>query len=634
MKSRILTPLSNRSRKKTLARKQAVRRGSTWLIILVVLAVAAGAFAYYSFRPADKSTDAYEGLITETVAEGPFEHIVLEQGEIESSSSIEIRCEVKARTGGSGVTILDILPEGAKVEKGDVMVRLDSRALETDRTQQQIACFTSNAAMITAENALESAKIAKEEYLDGTYKESEQAILSEVFVAEGALRTAELARNSTERLSLKGIVNPLQLEGEQYACEKARKDLQAAKTKLNVLQRYTKKRTVNDLDSAIKVAEAELNSKKNSDDLEKQKLKEIDDQIEKCTIKAPQAGQVVYANKYSQGGRSGTNAEFVVEAGAQVREQQPIIRLPDSNKMQVKATVNESRIRFVRAGLPAAIRADALKDVWLEGEVVKVNQYAEPGGWSSGNIKRYAAYVKIKDPPPELRVNMNAEVRIYSQRIPSAIQVPVQAVVEHKQKFFCVVEDGKKYKTVEVQRKATNDKFFAIEGGVSVGQNVVMSPRGFAGLLNLPNLPDPGPTPDEVAGGPEAKGPPPGVPTGEPGKGPPAGAGPGGGGAPGGGRPGFSPEMFVSRWMNSDTDSDGKLSVAELDAMEFQEFPGGPDAAAQRKTMKDGDTNKDGHLDSKELDFLAKQRMADFKAMQAKRAASGQGGGGGGAGGN
>ena len=60
-----------------------------------------------------------------------------------------------------------------------------------------------------------------------------------------------------------------------------------------------------------------------------------------------------------------------------VRERQVIIRLPNADDMQVKATVNEARVTLVRPGLPVSIRVDALKDEVLEGEVTKVNQYAE-----------------------------------------------------------------------------------------------------------------------------------------------------------------------------------------------------------------------------------------------------------------
>ena len=176
--------------------------------------------------------------------------------------------------------------------------------------------------------------------------------------------------------------------------------------------------------------------------LEQDKLKDIQDQITKCTIKATAAGQVVYANE-TDSFRSSSSSQFVVTPGAMVRERQVIIRLPNANDMQVKATVNEARVTLIRSGLPVSIRVDALKDEVIEGEVTKVNQYAEAGGFSTGNIKRYATIVKIKNPPPELRVGMNAEVRIHVERKPNALQIPVQALAELKGHYFTLAKAGK-----------------------------------------------------------------------------------------------------------------------------------------------------------------------------------------------
>ena len=111
---------------------------------------------------------------------------------------------------------------------------------------------------------------------------------------------------------------------------------------------------------------------------------------------------VVYANKYDLGG-SNVQVDFAVMPGATVRERQTIIRLPSSSEMQVRATVNEARVTMVRPGLPVTIRVDALKDQLIRCEVTKVNPYSEPSVWSTGNIKKYATFIKVFDPPPDLR---------------------------------------------------------------------------------------------------------------------------------------------------------------------------------------------------------------------------------------
>ena len=60
-------------------------------------------------------------FLTTPAFEAPFVHMVLERGEVESSSNVEVRCQVRSRS--TGISILEIVPEGTRVEKGDFLVR-------------------------------------------------------------------------------------------------------------------------------------------------------------------------------------------------------------------------------------------------------------------------------------------------------------------------------------------------------------------------------------------------------------------------------------------------------------------------------------------------------------------------------
>ena len=584
------------------------RRGNAVLTILALLVVATGiggAVYWTMFRGQE---DKGPGPMVKQVSQGPYESVVLEQGEVESSSNIEIRCEVKGRNGG-GITILEVMPEGTLVKEGDLLVRLDSSALEQERLQQKIVVNTSEALVVQAKNTLDAAKISRREYLEGTFKQEEKLYLGEVFVAEQNLRSAQLSFDSAQRLAAKGILSPLQLEGAKYGVDNARNQLDAAQTKVEVLRKYTREKMLKQFDSDIATAEAKVRAEESSNQLELDKLKEIEDQIAKCVIKAPQNGQVVYANKYNSG-RSGSSAEFVVEAGAMVREQQPIIRLPDAGNMQVKALINEARVTKVRPGLPVTIRVDALKDELMQGEVIKVNQYAEPSSWSSGSVKKYAALIRILNPPAALRTGMNAEARIHIERRPDALQVPVQALVDHKGHFFVLVQNGDQLETREVEVGSTNDKVAVIDKGLALTDNVVLNPRREA-ALQLPNLPDPAPANIAAIAA---------APTNVKGPGPIA-AAPVGAGAttkkkgPGGA---ISVASMLERTLEADADKDGKLSKDEIAGVNER----------MRPRLEAADKNSDGFVDREELLPIMAATVARMKEMQAQQGAAVQTGGG------
>lgn len=585
-------------------RRLLVRRSGSlalFVVLILILIAGGGGLVWYYFQQ-DRS-ETVERVLTTSVTRGPFEQIVLEQGVVESSSNVDIKCEVKS--GASSTTeIIWVIDEGTQVKKGDKLVELKTSALERDLVQQQIVCNTSYALVVQAENTLRAAEIARLEYLEGSFRQEEQTILSEIFVAEENLRRAQLAFQSTERLAARGIVSALQLEGDQFAVEKARNELEAGQTKLEVMRKYTKAKMLKQFDSDIATAQARWDSEKESHKLEMEKLEEIKQQIAKCTIIAPEAGQVVYANTFSG---FGGNSEFVVEQGALVRENQVLIRLPDPTKMQVKATVNESRISLIRAEMPVSIEFDAIRGRKLQGRVTRVNQYAEPTSWRSGNIKEYAAYVEIFDPPPEVRSGMNAEVRIFVERQDSALQVPVQALYETKGRFFCLLKDGERWETREVQVGSSNDSFMTIKSGLSEGENVVLNPRAYAERLELPYIPDPvAPERSPEQAGPQGE-------SAEFGGSGPGGSGRGGGGGTTGGEPagsdgersggrgpagggsavagpggGFDPNRIFTML---DTDGDGTISAEEMAKIPEE----------QRARMAANDLDGDGAVSREEF---------------------------------
>jgi len=550
-------------------------------------------------------------FLTTEVSKGAYDFVVIEQGTVESATNTELRCQVRSRGGGGGggdrggggslggssTTILDVVPEGTIVKEGDWILDLDSASLTLEEQNQKIQVSTRESQLAQAENSLKAAQIARTEYLEGLYVSQEKLIMSELYVAERAYDQADEGVTQAKSLLGKNIIQTVQLKTALVALENAKNGLDNAQTKLKTLRNLTKQKELTVLDANIATAEAAVKAQQLGLQLEMDKLKDIQDQIAKCTIRAPQTGQVVYANE-SDMFRGSSSSQFIVTPGAMVRERQVIIRLPNADDMQVKATVNEARVTLVRPGLPVTIRVDALKDDVLEGEVTKVNQYAEPSTFSSGNIKKYATIIKIKNPPPDLRVGMNAEVRIHVERMPDVLQVPVQALAEVKGHFFTLVRNGDNYETREITIGSTNDKVATIADGLKSGDEVVMNPRSAGGLLKLPNLPDPTPAasgeikrtdPSEVAAAAAAKN----------------------------AKKGFAdmtPSDMVTRYLEQgDTDKDGKLSVKD-------ELPKMDERMQQR--LATADTNHDGFLERRELLSVAAAAVQKMKA--------GKGGGGGG----
>ena len=179
--------------------------------------------------------------------------------------------------------------------------------------------------------------------------------------------------------------------------EEAINNFDVADTALHTLRNLTKQKELTLHKANIASAEANVHAQLGSLRVEQERLKFIQEQITNCTIKATAPGQVVYANE-TDIFRSSSQSQFIVAPGATVRERQVIIWLPNPNDMQVKVAVNEARVTAIRLGMPVSIRVAALPNELIEGEVTKVSEYAEPSSFSTGNIKKYATIIKIKNP--------------------------------------------------------------------------------------------------------------------------------------------------------------------------------------------------------------------------------------------
>ena len=483
----ILLPIkSNRDRKGGIV--------TTMVVSAVVVAlVAAGGWYWYQQQEQPESNKP----ITVKVIRDQFVAHVLDQGEIQSSENVEIRCEVKQRN--AALRVLDVVPEGTQVEEGDFLVQLETTSFETELEQQKIGVANAKTMVIQAETLFETAKASKLEYEKGIYVETRKTIENEVFDADSLIQTAGQELNQakavlahSKKLQARGFITRQQLISDQFAvkkaeiaAEKGENSKELAREKLNVLDNITRPKELIRLDSDIRAAEVQLSSQQEALRVELAKERSISRQIVKCTIRVPKgvAGQVVYAVERKRGD------DWVMEKGTEVRQTQVLVRVPNPKKMEVKALVNEQSITRVRPDMPVLIQVDALNDQKLKGVVTKVNQYAETGGWMQSSVRKYGVFIQILDPPKALKPGMNASVSIQTKYEQDALLAPLQTVYGvHNRQFCLAVRGDGDYETLEVGIGGDNAEMVMFESGVVEGTELVLNPAAYKDLMDLPEM--------------------------------------------------------------------------------------------------------------------------------------------------
>jgi HlyD family secretion protein len=409
-------------------------------------------------------------VLTFKVSRGKLPVTVKERGNLESSQNEDVHCEVEGQT-----SIISILPEGTRVTKGMVVAELDSSALKDNLVNQEITTKGAEAAYQNARLTREVAEIAVKEYVEGVYRQDKLTAENEIKLAESDLTRALDRKTWATRMELKGYISKAQRISEDLNAQRAKVALEQAQTKLDVLERYTKDKTIKELQSEVEKAKSDELAKSATWELEKSKEAKLRKQIEKCVLKAPSDGLVVYANDPN---RFGGSQQPQIEEGAMVRERQKIFSLPDINHMRVNTKVHESMIDRVSRGLRARIQVDAFPNEVLGGAVESVNPLPDQTSFFSSDIKVYTTLVTIENGLSGLRPGMTAQVTILVTELENVVSVPVQGVLQVKGKDYVFVKGPDGFTRTPVTLGISNDQLIEVKQGLKPGEDVALDPMG------------------------------------------------------------------------------------------------------------------------------------------------------------
>jgi HlyD family secretion protein len=412
-----------------------------------------------------------ETIITFQVKKANLPVMVVERGNLESSENQDVFCKVE----GPATTIISLLPEGSHVKKGDLVVELDASTLNDQLTNQEIATKSAEAAYQNAKLTREVAEIAVTEYIEGIYKQDSQTVQGEIALADSDRKRAIERLIWTEAMNKKGYVSDGTLTSEKLALQKANFTAEQALTKKSVLEKYTKGKTIKELKSEVEKTRSDELAKEQTWSLEKTKEAKLRTQISNCKLFAPGDGLVVYANDAN---KFGPNQQPQIEEGSSVRERQKVFSLPDITKMRVNTKVHESMIEKLHPGLRARIKVESFGDKTLLGQVTKVQPLPDVAGMFASDVKVYTTHVAIEDSFPGLRPGMSAQVEILVKELKDVLSVPLQAVLQFKEKDHIAVKSPTtgRFDWREVTLGTSNDKLVEVTKGIAEGELVALNP--------------------------------------------------------------------------------------------------------------------------------------------------------------
>ena len=505
-----------------------------WTVLLVVLVVAAAALgALVSGRSAREGSSG-DNTPQFVVQRGPLTISVTESGTIKPREQKILKSEVEGQT-----TIIYLIPEGALVKEGQLLVELDASRLEDEKVDQQIRVQNAEAAFIRARENLEvvksqaesdiaAAKLADQfaqedltQYLEGEFPKELKEALSRITLAEEEKERAKNRLSSSEVLSERDYVSKTELEADRLAFSRAQLDLELAMATRDLLKDYTYKRKLAQLQSDIDQthmalerverkaiadtvqAEADLKAKEAEFRQQQDKLDKIGQQIAKAKIYAPINGMVVYATSARRSRHGSTEP---LDEGQSVRERQELIYLPTADAMMAEINIHEASLDKVSLDLPVRVTVDALPGQTFTGRVAKIAPLPNAQSmWLNPDLKVYSTQIDLAGSGTGLRTGMSCQAEILVNRYEDAISVPVQAVIRvgGEPTVFVVEDNQVKPQTVELG--LDNNRMVRIVSGLEPGETVSLTPPlADAGTVEEPTAEPTGSA--ELAGAPDATG--------------------------------------------------------------------------------------------------------------------------------
>lgn len=468
------------------------------ILVLVPLVAAAGWLTLSGRRASGEQTH-----LTFPVERRSFKVTLQEKGELKAAKSIEIQCEVEGRS-----TIIYLIPEGSHVKKGDLLVELASDEI-VDRVQTQQIEVTSARASLksaeeqlsilidqnrsnrrTAELKLRLARLELDKYMEGEWEQ--QLNDAELRVEETRRASERLQEDLKASATLveKKYITRTEFETDKFNAYKAEIEYQKARRDLEILQKYTHVAAVEqkqsdvheaekELERVIKEAEAKENEQLANLDARTSELKVKEDrlvrlqqQMAKTKIYAPADGMVVYGS--SSNSRWGD--EDQIKEGAEVRERQTLMELPDTSRMKVVVRIHEAQTQHIRQGQYAVVTVEGIEDRQFAGEVKRIAVLADSQHrWMNPELKEYETEILLDEADPRLKPGVTARAEILIADLANVVAVPVQSVYTKGSKRFVFVGDRQTAAPVEVQLGLSGTEFVEVTSGLDPGTEVLLA---------------------------------------------------------------------------------------------------------------------------------------------------------------
>jgi len=433
-----------------------MKRVVTVIAVLALAGVAAAAIL------SERRTSRSVGPVsTHVITRGDLVVSVTEQGTLESSNNTEIKCKVR----GDSV-IISVIESGTIVEAGDELLRLETLLIEEEINERTKFAHLADSQVARSQADVARATIAISEYLEGRFISEMATIQKNLAIAKSSVLSAKNRLKHARMMARSEYANELEVEEKEFAVAQAELSMKLTQTRIDVLEKFTKKEELATLNGDLNVAKATHEADVERAYADHERLNRAKEELQYCVIKAARSGMVIYPT-----GKDWSDAPQI-EEGAIVHKDQILLLMPDLSKMQVKVGIHESIIDRIKPGLSAKVTMPGRS---LEGDISSVAAVTKPAGWWTGNVVKYDTIVDLPE-VEGLKPGMTVEVEVVMARHKDVLLVPTTAVLETLKGHVCWVKQSGSVTRRLLELGDSSDMFIQVQAGLKDGDEVILDP--------------------------------------------------------------------------------------------------------------------------------------------------------------
>jgi hypothetical protein len=479
-----------------------------YVLAFGVLIACAGGCREARRSDAEGSVDRYF-----TVRRGEFKVAYRLEGQLDAIRSQMLRYDGKR--GHGQLKLIEVVADRSNVTSNDVIFKLSDEWFveqEKDLTrklqlaEEDFKLALQDLEMIRADNltelkgAADALRDAHEQLLKYEDEDAPQQKKELIQVSQDKSAAYDVAKEAVDNIK-KELTDAISKDADtiaearkklaeaEKALTRADQELEKAWYGLRIFKRYEYPQKISTLQEAVMKSQLAVQrtivsnnakmSKKRIEIANREKLISdyradlagIREDMARLVVRSQADGMLIYGDNR----RNRWDSPKEIKVGTDVSIGETIGIVPDVSKFKVQINIPEEYRSRIKTGLPVVIRAKAVPDLTLSGEIVKIAGASTPIiPWDQSSPKVYASDISTDAADERLTPGMTVQVEIVVEKAEGVLFVPVEGVYNREGKSYCKVRQGEGQVEREVKTGRFSTDYVEVTEGLSESDQVLL----------------------------------------------------------------------------------------------------------------------------------------------------------------